>query len=86
MSSVDTHIGLVYADYRHTETEGNKTMLRPHADNAPHMTRQHHENALLAAADLRTMGHFSQARALIEMAKRSRVAFGHLWLSHGRGA
>ena len=59
-------------------------MLRPHADNHPLMTRQHHENGLLAVAELRQRGLVQAARRLLVSVKRNRIAFGHLWLSHGR--
>ena len=61
-------------------------MLRTHAENAPRMTRQHHESGLIAVADLRRTGHIAAAKALLAIVTRNRLAFGHLWLKHGSGA
>ena len=58
-------------------------MLRPHSENATNMTRQHHTNGLLVVAQLRREGHMASAKAILDMVKRSRLAFGHLWLNHG---
>jgi hypothetical protein len=61
-------------------------MLRTHLENAAPMTRQHHEQGLLAVAELRRMGHIPTAKVLLSIVTRDRLAFGHLWLSHGRKA
>ena len=60
-------------------------MLRAHTENNPIMTRQHHENGLLCVAQLRHLGHYDAAKKTLAIVTRNRLAFGHLWLSHGRG-
>jgi hypothetical protein len=61
-------------------------MLRTHAENAPNMTRQHHENGLLAVANLRRKGCIKSAKLMMDLVTRNRLAFGHLWLNHGLAA